>query len=79
MEGHIHDTHSAEHGHEPHNPEHHHEFDELKFYFYILGGIMFFILIDYLSIVIYHDTEDHHDHHDHQKKKQVQEAKPEKP
>jgi len=61
--GHIHDTHFAEHGHEPHSPEHQHGFDELKFYFYILAGIMFFILIDYLSILLY--IEDGHNHGSH--------------
>ena len=64
--GHIHESHSESHdGHDNHEHGavgHSHSLEKLRFYFYILGGIVFFIFIDFLSIKVYSSNNDDDGH-----------------
>lgn len=56
LEGHINENHGNSDHDDGHN--HSHTFENLRFYFYILGGIMFFIFVDFLSIRMYCDSDE---------------------
>lgn len=56
---------------------HKHTLEKLKFYFYILGGIIFFICVDFLSIKVYSSNDNEHNHN-HKKNKKAKKVKSDK-